>query len=141
MHAAEPFRQGLSLNATHGGTIAGKKRIANKNMKWRARELVSACEIVSGGPPQPMMTQGVSTSEQGELQGAMSSMRGLAMIFGPVIVSTTFAACIAQGRSFPAGPWYLAAFILLVALTLAVKVTGRAEIVRSSEVAQEPSAT
>ncbi len=77
---------------------------------------------------QSMMTQRVSASEQGELQGALSSLRGLAMIFGPGIFSATFAACIAQGRSFPGGPWYLAALILLLALGLAVKVTGGAEI-------------
>jgi DHA1 family tetracycline resistance protein-like MFS transporter len=75
-------------------------------------------------PSQSMMTQRVSASEQGQLQGALSSLRGLAMIFGPGVFSGTFAACIAEGRSFPAGPWYLAAFILLVALVLAVKVTG-----------------
>jgi DHA1 family tetracycline resistance protein-like MFS transporter len=85
---------------------------------------VNALWGLAGPPSQSMMTQRVSVSEQGELQGAMSSMRGLAMIFGPGIFSATFAACIAAGRSFPAGPWYLAALILLVALGLAVKVTG-----------------
>jgi hypothetical protein len=64
----------------------------------------------------------------------MSSMRGLAMIFGPGIFSATFAACIGRGRSFPAGPWYLAAFVLLVALAIALKVTERTEIRGSSEV-------
>ena len=59
------------------------------------------------------------------------------MIFGPGIFSATFAACIAQGRSFPAGPWYLAALILAVALVLAVKVTGGVEITPKSQVAQE----
>jgi DHA1 family tetracycline resistance protein-like MFS transporter len=85
---------------------------------------VNALWGLAGPPSQSMMTQRVSASEQGELQGAMSSMRGLAMIFGPGIFSATFAACIRAGRSFPAGPWYLAALILLVALGLAVKVTG-----------------
>jgi DHA1 family tetracycline resistance protein-like MFS transporter len=87
-----------------------------------------------------MMTQRVSASEQGELQGALSSLRGLAMIFGPGIFSATFAACIRQGRSFPAGPWYLAAFILLVALALAVKVTGGASATGNSRVEQESTA-
>lgn len=47
------------------------------------------------------------------------------MIFGPGIFSATFAACIAQGRSFPAGPWYLAAILLLAALGVAWRVTTR----------------
>lgn len=76
-------------------------------------------------PLQSMMTQRVSHSEQGELQGALSSLRGLAMIFGPGIFSATFAACIAQGRSFPGGPWYLAAILLLAALGVAWRVTTR----------------
>ena len=102
---------------------------------------VNALWGLAGPPSQSMMTQRVSASEQGELQGAMSSLRGLAMIFGPGIFSTTFAACIAQGRSFPAGPWYLAAFILLVALAIALKVTGGAAITGNKRLAQESAAS
>lgn len=90
------------------------------------------------GPPlQSMMTQRVSPSEQGELQGALSSLRGLAMVFGPGMFSATFAACIAPGRWFPGGPWYLAAILLLAALMVALKVTGGAEIPGSSRLAEE----
>ena len=92
-------------------------------------------------PSQSMMTQRVSASEQGELQGAMSSLRGLAMIFGPGIFSTTFATCIAPGRWFPAGPWYLAAIILFVALGIAIKVTGGVVAKRSSELAEAQQGT
>jgi hypothetical protein len=67
-------------------------------------------------------------------------MRGLAMIFGPPLFAATFAACIAQGRSFPAGPWYLAAVILLVALGIAVRVTGNAEAASKTPAAAEPTA-
>jgi DHA1 family tetracycline resistance protein-like MFS transporter len=74
-------------------------------------------------PSQSMMTKRVSVSEQGQLQGALSSLRGLAMIFGPGIFSATFAAGIANDRHYPAAPWYLAACILLVSLAIAVKVT------------------
>jgi DHA1 family tetracycline resistance protein-like MFS transporter len=41
---------------------------------------VNALWGLAGPPSQSMMTQRVSASEQGELQGAMSSLRGLAMI-------------------------------------------------------------
>lgn len=94
-----------------------------------------------GPPSQSMMTQRVSASEQGELQGAISSLRGLAMIFGPGIFSATFAACIAPGRAFPSGPWYLAAAILIVALGIAVKVTGGAVVGKSSGLAHEQVAS
>ncbi len=102
---------------------------------------VNALWGLAGPPSQSMMTQRVSTSEQGELQGAMSSLRGLAMIFGPGIFSATFAACIAQARSFPAGPWYLAAFILLVALVIALRVTGEAQVTGNTKVAEQSAAS
>jgi len=102
---------------------------------------VNALWGLAGPPSQSMMTQRVSASEQGELQGAISSLRGLAMIFGPGLFSATFAACIAPGRWFPAGPWYLAAAILVVALGLAWKVTGGAEITGSSQMAEETAAS
>jgi len=102
---------------------------------------VNALWGLAGPPSQSMMTQRVSASEQGELQGALSSLRGLAMIFGPGIFSATFTECIAQGRSFPAGPWYLAALILLVALAVALKVTRRAEISGGTQLTQERVAT
>ncbi|MGB2624430.1 MAG: TCR/Tet family MFS transporter [Candidatus Acidiferrum sp.] len=92
-------------------------------------------------PSQSLMTQRVSASEQGQLQGALSSLRGLAMIFGPEIFSTTFAACIAPGRWFPAGPWYLAAAILIVALAIAIKVTAGVQAPGRSELAQAQQGT
>jgi DHA1 family tetracycline resistance protein-like MFS transporter len=98
---------------------------------------VNALWGLAAPPSQSMMTRRVSASEQGELQGALSSLRGLAMIIGPGMFSATFAWCIGQGRAFAAGPWYLAAFILLVALMVAVKVTRPAEVGGSSELAQE----
>jgi DHA1 family tetracycline resistance protein-like MFS transporter len=68
-----------------------------------------------------MMTQRVSASEQGQLQGAIGSVRSIAMIAGPGIFSMTFATFIAPERRFhlPGAPWYLAALILLIALALA----------------------
>jgi MFS transporter, DHA1 family, tetracycline resistance protein len=103
---------------------------------------VNALWGLAGPPSQSMMTQRVSASEQGELQGAISSLRGLAMIFGPGIFSATFAACIAPGRWFPAGPWYLAAAILIVALGLAFRVTsGAAAVPGNTQVAQQSATT
>jgi len=102
---------------------------------------VNALWGLAGPPSQSMMTQRVSASEQGELQGAMSSMRGLAMIFGPGIFSATFAACIAQGRSFPAGPWYLAAFILLIALVVAWNVTTKSATTSNPQIAGPQAAS
>ncbi len=76
---------------------------------------------LAGPPSTSMMTQRVSASEQGQLQGAIGSVRSIAMIAGPGIFSMTFATFIAPERRFhlPGAPWYLAALILLIALAVA----------------------
>ena len=65
------------------------------------------------------MTQRVSPSEQGELQGAIASLQGIAMIFGPQMFSMTFAYFIAPEHRLLGAPWYLAAGLLAVSLVIA----------------------
>lgn len=71
---------------------------------------------------QALMTQRVSPSEQGELQGAIASLRGMAMVIGPSLFSLTFAYAIAPEHRFPAAPWYLAAVLVMVSLVIAWRV-------------------
>lgn len=73
---------------------------------------------------QSLMTQRVSASEQGELQGAIASLRGIAMIIGPQIFASTFAYFISRGHHMPGAPWYLAALLLAISLVIAMYVTG-----------------
>jgi DHA1 family tetracycline resistance protein-like MFS transporter len=82
---------------------------------------------LSGPPSQSMMTQRVSPSEQGELQGAIGSVRSIAMLVGPGIFSLTFAAFISPARRvpLPGMPWYLAAALLLAAMAVARAVLPR----------------
>lgn len=68
---------------------------------------------------QNLMTQRVSASEQGELQGAIASLRGIAMIIGPQIFAWTFAYFIAPQHLRPGAPWYLASALVLVSLAIA----------------------
>ena len=90
---------------------------------------------LAGPPSQSMMTQRVSASEQGQLQGAIGSVRSIAMIAGPSLFSMTFAWFIAPGRPLhlPGAPWYLAALMLLAALALArvIAPKGSASAVKS----------
>jgi len=81
--------------------------------------LVNAFWSLAGPPSQSMMTQRVSASEQGELQGAIGSMRGMAMIVGPLMFSSVFAFFVAPEHVFPGAPWYLAATLLGAALVVA----------------------
>jgi DHA1 family tetracycline resistance protein-like MFS transporter len=83
---------------------------------------INALWSLAAAPSQSMMTRRVSPSEQGELQGALSSLRGLAMIFGPTMFSATFAFFLAPGRNFPGAPWMLAALLLLVSVAIAAAV-------------------
>ncbi|MGH7937109.1 MAG: MFS transporter, partial [Chthoniobacterales bacterium] len=75
---------------------------------------------LSGPATQGMMTHRVGPSEQGELQGAISSLRAIAMLLGPGLFSFTFAWFISaqKGWVLPGGPWYLAAAMLFVAMAL-----------------------
>ena len=79
---------------------------------------------LSGPAAQGMMTHRVSASEQGELQGAISSMRAIAMFIGPGLFSFTFAWFInsKHGWILPGAPWYLAALMLFLAMALAFTV-------------------
>jgi MFS transporter, DHA1 family, tetracycline resistance protein len=92
---------------------------------------------LAGPASQSMMTQQVSPSEQGELQGAIGSVRSLAMLFGPGIFAFTFATFISADRPapFPAAPWYLAALLLVLATAVAWVVAPR----RSAGLAAEPA--
>lgn len=72
---------------------------------------------------QSLMTRRVSPSEQGELQGALASLRGIAMIIGPSMFSATFAYFIAPEHRVLGAPWYLAAGLVAAAMAIAWKVT------------------
>lgn len=63
---------------------------------------------------QAMMSRRVTPREQGELQGAIGSIRGLSALFGPLIYTTAFA--FGVGRGVPGAAWFLAAAILCAAV-------------------------
>jgi DHA1 family tetracycline resistance protein-like MFS transporter len=71
---------------------------------------------------QAMMTRVVGPSEQGRLQGANGSLMALASLIAPVLFTQTFALAIAGGLgvSLPGAPYLLAAFLLAVAVPVAI---------------------
>jgi DHA1 family tetracycline resistance protein-like MFS transporter len=79
---------------------------------------------ISSPAAQGMMTRRVSESEQGELQGAISSLASLAWIFGPALFTFTFAFFIDQTRgwNFPGAPWFLGGLLLFVAMAMATRI-------------------
>jgi DHA1 family tetracycline resistance protein-like MFS transporter len=96
---------------------------------------INSLWALAGPPTQSMMTQRVSASEQGELQGALGSVRSIAMLVGPGIFATAFAWFIAPERAavLPGAPWYVAALLLLAALALAAAVAPKSRRADSAE--------
>jgi DHA1 family tetracycline resistance protein-like MFS transporter len=82
-----------------------------------------------GPAAQGLMTARVHPSEQGRLQGAQSSLRGIAGLLGPGLFTLTFAHFIGSETSLhlPGAPFVLAASLLGAALLLAVRVTAARE--------------
>src|SRR5438105_8905772 len=73
---------------------------------------------------QGMMTHHVSEREQGELQGAISSLRSIAFVIGPFLFSWTFAWFINPKHLFqvPGAGYYLAAALLFTAMLMATRI-------------------
>jgi MFS transporter, DHA1 family, tetracycline resistance protein len=80
---------------------------------------INALWSLAGPTSQTLMTQRVSPSEQGELQGALASLRGVAMLIGPGLFSLTFAYFISPSHFLPGAPWYLASTLILISLAVA----------------------
>ncbi|MGZ5022530.1 MAG: TCR/Tet family MFS transporter [Chthoniobacterales bacterium] len=72
---------------------------------------------------QGMMTRRVSEREQGELQGAIGSLRSITFIIGPVLFSQVFGFFIDPRHSFqiPGAPFYLAAVLLFTAMMMSFR--------------------
>jgi DHA1 family tetracycline resistance protein-like MFS transporter len=80
---------------------------------------------VSMPAAQAMMTHRVSEKEQGELQGALQSLRSITFIIGPVLFSQTFSWFIDPTHPvhLPGAPYFLAALLLFVAMLMSTRIT------------------
>src|SRR5438045_5399355 len=73
---------------------------------------------------QSMMTHRVSEREQGELQGALQSMRSITFIIGPIMFLRVFSWFIDPKNSIhlPGAPYYLAAALLFSAMLMSTRI-------------------
>jgi DHA1 family tetracycline resistance protein-like MFS transporter len=80
---------------------------------------------ITGAATSGLMTRRVGESEQGQLQGAIASIQGIASLVGPFLFTLTFAHFIAAGKAapWPGAPFLLAALLLLVSALLAWRAT------------------
>jgi MFS transporter, DHA1 family, tetracycline resistance protein len=77
---------------------------------------------------QSLMTKRVDKSAQGQLQGAMMSMFGVAGMIAPLVFTEVFSVAISPkwGFHLPGAPYWLAAMLMLGSLAIAAGVTRRA---------------
>jgi Arabinose efflux permease len=70
---------------------------------------------------QSIISNEVPANEQGELQGALTSLRSLTSIVGPVLMTTLFSHFTAKGTPvyFPGAPFVMAALLIVLSILLA----------------------
>jgi DHA1 family tetracycline resistance protein-like MFS transporter len=95
---------------------------------------------LAGPAMQALMSQRVKPSEQGQLQGALSSMRGISGMIGPLLFTQIFAIAI-RGDSLPhlpGAPYLLSALLVVAAVLLSWRVAHRSvpKAIPSEQVAQ-----
>lgn len=97
---------------------------------WLAIPLTSLWGL-AGPATQAIMSRRVAATEQGRLQGATGSLRGITGMLGPVLFPMTFAAFIGGGWAdrhrwhLPGAPFLVSSFLLLASLAVSWRVTGR----------------
>jgi MFS transporter, DHA1 family, tetracycline resistance protein len=80
---------------------------------------------LAGPSLQSLMTRRVGSAEQGQLQGAVGSLNGIANMIAPVLFTQVFALAIGplQHRHVPGAPFLLAALFLMSALIVGLSAT------------------
>ena len=81
---------------------------------------------LAGPTAQGLMTRHVAANVQGELQGAMGSLQGIATMIGPVMFASIFAWSIGAkgaGWEFPGAAYMLAAMLLVTSAFIVASAT------------------
>jgi DHA1 family tetracycline resistance protein-like MFS transporter len=78
---------------------------------------------VSGAAMQALTTRRVAPDQQGQLQGATSSVQSVSQLVGPFLFTLTFAYFIGANAplKLPGAPFLLAAALLVLALVIAAR--------------------
>jgi len=87
---------------------------------------------LAGPPMQSLTTRCVGESEQGQLQGALGSLRGIAFMIGPILFTTVFAAFLDRGAfhnwNLPGAPFVLGSVLLAASAFVAWRVTADSQV-------------
>ena len=87
---------------------------------------------IAGPALQGLISNQVPNTEQGELQGALTSLISLTSIIGPLIMTNLFAYATAKNSMFylPGAPFYLAAALMLFSGYLAARTLSKHRFVK-----------
>ncbi len=120
-----------------GMFIAG---IARNSVEFFASIPIISLWNISMPAAQSMMTHRVSEREQGELQGALQSMRSITFIIGPIMFLRVFSWFIDPKNSvrLPGAPYFLAAALLLTAMLMSTRIKQDAPAAPTSTSAPPP---
>ena len=104
-----------------GMFVAG---IARNSVEFFASIPIISLWNISMPAAQSMMTHRVSEREQGELQGALQSMRSITFIIGPWLFLRVFSWFIDPKHALhlPGAPYYLAAALLFAAMLMSTRI-------------------
>jgi DHA1 family tetracycline resistance protein-like MFS transporter len=89
--------------------------------------IMVSCLSIYNSPMQSLMTKRVGPQEQGELQGAIGAVRGIAALIGPFLFTLMFYQFAGPWRSMNllGAPFVVAGIIAAVGLAIAIRVTSR----------------
>jgi len=98
--------------------------IARNSVEFFASIPIISLWNISMPAAQSMMTHRVSEREQGELQGALQSMRSITFIIGPWLFLRVFSWFIDPKHALhlPGAPYYLAAALLFAAMLMSTRI-------------------
>lgn len=127
------------LNALYGLFVLPESLApeSRKAFAWRRANPIGSLILLRSHPElfmgllgpaaQGLMTRHVGPSEQGQLQGANSSLMGITGLIGPGLFTLTFASFIGTHRDWhlPGAAFLLAALLMTIALVLAWRITSR----------------
>jgi DHA1 family tetracycline resistance protein-like MFS transporter len=85
---------------------------------------------VASAATQALMTQLVAPDQQGQLQGARSSVQSVSQLVGPFLFTLTFAYFIGARAplQLPGAPFLLASGLLVLALVIAARTLAIARV-------------
>jgi DHA1 family tetracycline resistance protein-like MFS transporter len=90
---------------------------------------------VAGAAIQALMTHLVAPDQQGQLQGAITSVQSISQLVGPFLFTLTFAYFIGGEApvKLPGAPFLLASALLMLALVIAARTLAMARVAASAD--------